>query len=187
MALRNHEMTYEDYESQLFRKHMEKCRVAYTKWFNDYKLVSWFMSDFKYWITLTYRSDIDQPLDRCMKDIKHLKNVIHKKLFGYQKFSLDFFPVVETKKEKGFHFVDCKSHFHILVGDLPKEKGPDFIVDSWLKMRVSGDLKHQKICVINKENISEVRGLVDYQLKLKEAGNYDFWDVDSYTKKVSMS
>lgn len=187
MALK--QMTYEDYELKLFHEHMGKLR----KWWNEYKLVSWFMKDFKYWLTLTYRSDIDQPLDRCMKDTKHLKNVIHKKLFGRQKFDLDFFLVVETKKNKGFHFGDCKSHFHILVGELPKEVGPDFIVDCWLKMKLSGDIKSQEIKIIDKDNISDVRGLISYQLKLKKDknsyidGDYDFWDVHSYTEKISTS
>ena len=177
MALK--QMTYEDYELKFARE----ARKAKWEKQETEELISWFEPHrFKYWLTLTYRSDIDQPLDRCMKDIKHLKNVIHKKLFGRQKFDLDFFPVVETKKEKGFHFVDCKSHFHILVGDLPKGIGPDDIVYWWLKMKVSGKVGSQEIQIIDKENISAVRGLVDYQLKLKEAGDYDFWDVDSFTK-----
>ena len=65
--------------------------------------------DWKYRITLKYKSHIYRAKDKVNEDLIHLRNRVHSKLFGRGDWDLSWFPAIEKGKE-GRH------HIHLYVG-----------------------------------------------------------------------
>lgn len=75
---------------------------------------SFFDADYKYRITLKYKSNITRSRDEADEDMRHLRNRIHRKLFGRRPWCLDWFPSIETRNKYG---QPVRTHIHLYVGE----------------------------------------------------------------------
>ena len=85
----------------------------------DYQLTEtqkYFDADYKYRITLKYPIHIDRPKDKANEDLIHLRNRVHRKLFGRRDWDLTWFPSIENYSSKGKR---VRTHIHLYVGAIP--------------------------------------------------------------------
>ena len=71
-----------------------------------------FNKPYKYMLTLKYQNHINRAFDKANDDLRHLRNRIHRKLFGRSPWRLLWMPTIE-KGDEG------RTHIHLYVGEAP--------------------------------------------------------------------
>ena len=71
-----------------------------------------FNKPYKYMLTLKYQNHINRAFDKANDDLRHLRNRIHRKLFGRSPWRLLWMPTIE-KGDEG------RTHIHLYVGEIP--------------------------------------------------------------------
>jgi hypothetical protein len=122
----------------------------------DYQLTEaqrYFDADYKYRITLKYPIHINRALDKANEDMKHLRNRVHRKLFGRRNWDLTWFPSIEQYSSKG---VKVRTHIHLYVGAIPAgvKRVKTKTIGAWFPpalIRQEWEQMHQSVISKNEE------------------------------------
>ena len=72
-----------------------------------------FNKPYKYMLTLKYQNNIFRDKWDAFNDLRHLRNRIHRKLFGRSPWRLLWMPFVEKGK-------NGRNHIHLYIGEIPR-------------------------------------------------------------------
>ena len=136
--------------------------------------------DYKYMLTLKYQSHINRDLDKANDDLRHLRNRIHRKLFGRSPWRLLWMPSIEKGKSG-------RTHIHLYIGEAPGQirkvkKGkyltpfgnwlPYWIREEWELMNQSTKSKNEDVRSHIKI-LDERKSPVGYGLKTFQDKRYE--------------
>lgn len=105
--------------------------------------------DYKYMLTLKYQNHINRAFDKANEDLRHLRNRIHRKLFGRSPWRLLWVPMIEKGKSG-------RAHIHLYIGEAPEQTKkvknlqfgnwfPYWIREEWELMNQSTKSKNEDV------------------------------------------